>query len=313
MRTHCDVYFEPTRSHPKRAIEHLVSDFDGLKLCSYTDTVMTSDDKLAKALYKRAKCEGFKCSLEIHTIYDASDAVSGEFGILGLGPAGTTAFRGVFPPDAFDFSTACPACGLGAAPVKPHLLSERSLRCSANFYYGQEGTSWPLMRAEIGRSIIEATGQPWCMRHPVTRSGRIIKEWMEPVPCATMPPLSSKSRGVMYGKSLSCSSVGEGPEDIAPCRVCHRAAWCRSFDRPLRLVYPREAVEAARDHAVVMMYEPFESMPEFDPVKRQYTSYYGMPWLLFNKKAIEVLLDYIVFMDDDHVRDTAAIQPVFSE
>jgi len=306
------AYFEATKTHAKRKIKDLVSQFERIDVQVDDDEsmiVQTTSERIARRLFKQGKGAGFKCSLEVATTYDYDDALTGDLGILELGPSSTDQFKATLPRDAFDYSTGCPRCGLGAAQVKPHILTERSVRCSANFYYSDHGH--PVMRSEIGREIVKATKQPWCMRHPVTRNGKIVEEWMEPVPCATMPPLSRKSKGVAFGETSSSSGVGEPPQAIEPCPVCRREIWDYDHQSPGRLVYPQAAIEWAQRHAVLVMYEPFCSFPEFDPIKRTFKGeLYGLPWLLFNHDAIKVIMKYA---QREHIRDSAYIQPVFSE
>jgi hypothetical protein len=165
------------------------------------------------------------------------------------------------------------------------------------------------MRSEIGREIVAAAGQPWCMRHPVTRDGAVVEEWLEPLPCATMPPLSRESEGVRFGSSTSGSLPGEPPEVIEPCSACGRTTWDYDWERHRRLAYPRAAIKAAQKHAVVVMHEPYGAFPEFDPVKRTCKTPIGLPWLLFSRKAIEVLVKYL---ESDDPSSSASIQPVFS-
>lgn len=304
------VYFDANRSHPKRAINALVTQFPRAKLDLSEESVFSDDERTMRALFAQAKQSGFTCSFSLATLYSRDDALSGDLGTLETGPEGTEAFKAMFPKDAFDFSTACPRCGMGAAQVKPLLLSERSMRCKANFYTSEQGAGRILMRSEIGREIIEATHQPWCMRHPVTRAGKVVEEWMEAVPCATMPPLSLKSEGVSFGSTNSGSRTGEPPEVIPPCPVCGRTIWDYDRQHVPRLVYPRAAIESAQKHAVLIMYEPWCAFPGFDPLKRTFKDLYGLPWLLFNRAAIKVLLKH---MQTEHTRDSAWVQPIFSE
>lgn len=308
-----------TTVHSKRAIRELATKFPELTFDFAAQYSSSKDEHASRAAFQEAKARGLKCSFEVQTRYEYEDALSGDLGILGLGPAGTAHFRAVLPMDAFDFSTGCPRCGLGAAQTKPRIISERSIRCKANFYYcdlgsGGQGASQILMRAEIGHEIIEATGQPWCMRHPITRSGSIVEKWMEPVACAAMPPLSPKSEGVLFGSTTALESTGEPPVVVNPCPVCGRTIWDYDREQHTRLIYPRAAAEAAQKHAVLAMYEPWVCFPSFDPVKRTFKHLYGLPWLLFSRKAIEVLLKYVRYSHSaEDIRDSAFIQPVFSE
>jgi len=313
------VSFEPTKKHPKRAIRELVARYPSLEMDSIGEgTALSKNERESRRLFEEAKKLGFPCDFCVSTRYDRNDALSAELGILHFGPTSLDDKGAVLPKDAFDFSTGCPCCGMGVCQLKPHIMSQRAIqRCKANFYDGHEGTSQILLRTEIGREIIEATGQTWCMRHPVTRGGEIVDAWMEPVPCATMPPLSRKSQGVHFGKTEAFAGTGEPPEIVPPCPVCGRNIWDYNREQHTRLVYPGAAIKAAKKHAVVAMHEPFSGFPGFDPVNRTFQHVYGLPWLLFNRAAIEVLLEHIKFfkehMPDEEIRDSAYIEPVFSE
>ena len=307
MQHRYSVFFKPTRSHPRPAIKALVARYPGLKLDRITDAVYTDSEQPIRRLYEEAKQAGFACQFTISTSYGREDALSGELGILWAGER----FSVRFPADAFEFGTGCPRCGVGAFIVKPHVLSAEAARHKGNFLRGVEGTWRVLIRTPIAEEVIEATKQPWCMRHPTTHAGAIVKEWMEPVPCATMPPLSRKSTA-LWGLSMASVSVGEPLEVNEPCSVCGRTTWEPDRERHPRLVYPREAIRAAQRHAVLSMYEPLSCFPSLDPVRRRFNKkgLYGMPLLLFNKKAIEVLVRYT---QTEHIETSSSIQPVFAE
>lgn len=273
-------------------------------------TIVVDSDRAARRLLAAAERRGVKALLEIITRYERKDALAGELGFVELGPANTTHFKATLPKDAFDLTAACPRCGMGGRLAKPHILRKDSLRSKANFAYGHEGTFLVLMRSEIGKEIVEATGQPECMRHPVLRSGEVVKGWMEAVPTAILPPLSRKSTGVMRNGTLALRNIGDGPTLVPPCPSCKRTVWAESHEEPCRLVYSREAIESVRGHAVVLMHEVSNMFPKFDPRKREFSSLYGYPWPLFSRAAIEVLLKY---MQTEHIRDSAWIRPVFSE
>lgn len=303
-----------TRSDRKKA-KDLSRSFSGIEIDFDSDLALytVSDDADAsRALLQEAQSQGLTCGLNVTTDYGPEDALAGELGIFGLGPTSREDLLGKLPKDAFDFSTGCPRCGLGAAVAKPHLMSKAAVRSKLSFIDCTTGGR-VLMRSEIANAIIEATGQPWCMRHPMIRDGSVVEEWMEPVPCATMPPLSPKSEGVRIGNSTSGSFLGEPPEIIPPCPVCGRNMWDYARDTPTRLVYTREAIEAAQKHAVVAMYEPRAGFPELDPVGRTFDFLGTMPLLLFNRDAIGALLKHMKYPEGNDVRDTALIEPVFAE
>jgi hypothetical protein len=302
-----NVYFRPSRVHPKKVIKELVARYPELKFDRVTDSVFTPHEKQARGLFEDAKRLGVLVSLDVRTSYDLADAVSGELGLFSAASADVGA---KFPKDAFDFSTGCPRCGLGAAQVKPVVLPQRAKRCKAEFGNGAEWSGRLLVRPELGQAIIDATGQPWCMRHPVWRSGEVVEEWMEPVPCATMPPLSSKSRGVSFGRRTSGCDIGEPAEIVEPCCACGRSTWDFDLEQHARLVYSRAATDAAQRHAVVAMYEPHDAFPEFDPIERSCKVPIGLPWLLFSRTAVEVIVDYL---RRKNLEEIASIQPVFSE
>jgi len=312
MKHHYAVYFEPTRSHSKQDIQKLVACFDELSLLSDCNVVISENARAVRRLSDEAKNNGFRCSFQIRNEYEYSDALSGVLAILWLGlSGGISSFKASLPGDAFEFPPGCPRCGLGARWVKPHVLTERAVRCGGNFHYGIDShTRIPLMRSEIGEKVIKATGARECMRHPVTRSGRIVKEWMEPVPGMTMPALSTKSEGIMWDYSFGTTATGDPPERIEPCPECGRHAWGDSYEKPRRLVYSREAVKRAEKHGVVWMREPMGLFPTFDPKKRVFKDFYGWPLLLFSRKAIEAVLPYCQM---ERIRATAHFEPVFSE
>lgn len=309
------VAIELARKSERRAVQLALESIRPVEVDDFGDSfaVVLSCSETAKALVAKAKDAGLAASLSIGTRYERDEAFAGVLGMLAIGPGSNTAFRATFPPDAFDLSTGCPRCGLGAAQTKPQVLAATYKKSQSNFEYGHQGTLSVFMRSEIGLEIVEATGQPWCMRHPVTKSGETVKEWMEAVPCATMPPLSPQSEGVMFGATLGMSRVGEGPKAIPPCDACGRVVWSQDHQRPLRLKYSKAAAAAAQKHAVVAMYEPRDLYPQFDVRKRTYMAaraLYGLPGLLFNHVAIRVIMKYA---QTEHVRDSASIVPIFSE
>ncbi len=308
MHHYYRVYFDVDNASARKRVVDLLAECE-LQLDT-PGTVLVHGDSAARHLLAAANSRGIKASLDISTQYDRADALTGELGALRLGAASTTHFRAVLPNDAFDLADACPHCGLGCMPVKPHVLRKESMRSRSNFEYGNEGTALVLMRSEIGREIVEATGQPECMRHPVLRSGEVVKDWMEAVPTATLPPLSRKSAGILRGSTHALSDVGEPARSVPPCPECKRTIWSESHEEPTRLVYSRAAIKSVRQHAVVLMHEPPDMFPKFDRRKRVFTSLYCYPWPLFSRAAIKVLLKY---MQTEHIRDSAWIRPVFSE
>jgi hypothetical protein len=309
VRNSYRIFVDFTRKATLSTLRKLAAEYPNVKV-DRIGMVVSDNERHMRKLFKQMRNEGFPCNLHVTTYYDDDDARSAEMGRLGLGPASSTQFSATVPSDAFDFSAACPRCGVGAQQVKPSLLATKSIGCRANFYYGHVGTLRPFLRAEIGKEIIKETGQPWCMRHPVTRAGKVVKQWMEPVPCATMPSISRKSKGVFFGKSEMCTDAGEPPEVIDPCSVCGRTALGRNHEFRLQIKYPREVLDWAQRHAVVAMYEPHEGFPTFDPVKRTFKSLYGLPILLFSPAAIRVLIKYC---QTEHSRDSAFIEPVYCE
>lgn len=302
------IYFDVTKSHHLRAIKALLDSYPTIAFNAAAETAVSDDGGAIKALYEKAKHQGFCCSRSITTYYDREDALSGSLGILEAG-SDTDGQEGRYPKDAFDFSTGCPRCGLGAAVVKPQVLKKKAIQYKkGNALSGHMGRF--MIRAHIGHEIIQATGQPWCMRHPVTNDGAVVQEWLEPVPCATMPPLSRESRGVWWDQSSSSCLPGEPPASIPLCTACGRTIWAFSHEEPVRLVYPSSVIEAAQQHAVLAMYEPWDAFTIFDPVRRTFDDIAMLPMLLFNKKAVAVLAKYL---DLENVRAPWYIQPVFAE
>lgn len=279
-----------------RAIRALVSEFPRLALDTVGISVVSDDGGLIRRLRDRAKAQGFDCSMVVTTDYTREDALLGELGWLT--GAGSDQFRASLPKDAFNFTSACTQCGLGGVQVKPYLLAERAITCKGPFYIVPQEAFRIMMRAEIGLEMVEATGSPNSLRHPVTRSGKVVREWVEPVPTATMPPLSPKSEGIIY-------------KDAETCSACGRAAWDHAEDVSSRLVYSRAAIANAQKHAVVAMHEPFARLPEFDRGRRVFKKPYGLPLLLFSRAAVKVLAKYIE--PDKGFPAASTIEPVFAE
>ncbi|MBX3359545.1 MAG: hypothetical protein KF745_14085 [Phycisphaeraceae bacterium] len=303
-----DMEFPRRSRHIARGI---LSEFPKLEIeLNIEDSVIATaeDGAYIRRAYEEAHKRGMTCSLRVRTEYGREDALLGGLGLLHANSDCTATT--IAPKDGFDFSGACPRCGMGAIQTKPCVLSPGARKYRQGNFLAVEESSRIIIRAEIGREIVKATKQPWCMRHPVTRSGEPIEDWMEPVPCATMPPLSRKSKGVMWGKSFGRTDIGQPAEAISPCPVCLREVQGDSQEEPVRLTYPQAAIDAAQKHAVVAMYEPKELFPRFDPIKRTYEHLYGLPQVLFNRAAIEVLMKH---MQTEHIRDASWIQPVYSE
>lgn len=222
MRHEYRIFFNPTKTHPTRALRALVTSFPGVALDDMGD--MSDNEHAIRLFFAETQRRGFACSLHVTTHYDRSDAMSAPLGFLHCGFAKRNHIGETMPKDAFDFAPGCPRCGVGAIQVKPLFMTSHAAQFKGMFE--SSNRSWiPLMRSEVGREIIEATRQPWCMRHPVTREGREIKEWMQAVPCPTMPPLSRKSEGVLFGSTTGIGSAGDPPTIIPPCTVCGRETW----------------------------------------------------------------------------------------
>ena len=310
-----DLYIDRfTRKHPKSAIREIASRHSSIEFDHISCLFRPSDDEsLMRSLYLEVISRGFKCSFGVIIHYEIADALIGSLGML---EATSGNQWGTLPKDAFDFTAACTHCGVGATQVKPHTLNARCIRYKGDFLSGQRGTSHVLIRTEIANEIIQATGQPECMRHPLNTEGKAVKEWMEPVPTAVLPPLSRRSLGVCFGSTTANVLAGDPPEMIPPCPMCGRIVWDRNYEQPLRLCYSKAAIKAAQKHAVVSMYEPRYCFPDFDPVKQVYTNKYlaGIPDLLFNRTALDVLANYIrPDYTESNIRFLSCIVPVFSE
>src|SRR5579885_1089621 len=154
MRYLFRVFFDMDRPTAEREVEQLTRGLSGLTVLDGVGVVTSSNENAARELHRRIVDVGINCSLSVAIEYERDDALAADLGIVGLGPSNTDAFKGILPRDAFDFSTACPCCGLGAQRAKPLLLSERAIRCKGNFYDATDA-GWPVIRAEIGREIIK--------------------------------------------------------------------------------------------------------------------------------------------------------------
>jgi hypothetical protein len=303
----------PSDAWPAHRIRALWSDAECVKISLDQDhlvVVFSDNESIMRRIYTEAKEGGCTCSFEARATYDRSDSLMGDFGELMLGGSHWRASCPTLPRDAMDLTAACPRCGLGAAWVKPHVMTERSIKYPQNFTSGQPGTNLILMRSHIGREVMAATGQPGCMRHPVTPKGRIIEEWMEAVPVGTLPPLSTRCEGVLHGSTRALSHTGEPARLIPPCTHCGQVVWAKSYDVPARLVYDREAASLAQALGVVQMHEPMDVFPTFNPVQNEFKDYYGWPRILFSRAAIQAILKYA---QTEHYTDSAWFEPVFSE
>jgi hypothetical protein len=311
------VFLEETRTCratdiPRRKdIEALVSQRPSLQLPEHSGVVISRSEPDIHWFLSAARELGCRCLLNVTTFYEIADVLNAPFGIFQGGvntqPAG---FRAVLPTDAFDFTGACGTCGLGARQVKPHVLSQSSLRCKPGCYSADLSPS-VLIPTPTARQIIEATGQPECMRHPTTRAGELVREYMEPVPSATMPPLSRElCKGISFGSTDAVGDAGEPPKVAPPCPECGRETW--DFDRSQhsRLVYAREAADHLRSRAVVEMNEPWAVFPDFDVKQRTFKWPASLPRILFNADALKLLIDHAV---SENPKDTIVITPVHIE
>lgn len=303
------VFFEPDRKHPKRAIKALVALFPGLDLDDSGDMVVSDNVDLVRTLFAEARNQGFECTLVARTELTREDALLGNLGQLAAADANT--FVAKLPKNAFDFSTACPRCGLGARQVKAYVLNEHGRRCRGPFYVVRGPRGLPespqapagnihgrfLMRADIGYELVAAIDRDDCVRHPVTRTGEVIEEWLEPVPTGTLPPMSRKSTGVTF-----CDR----------CDVCGRVCYDRNHEAPERLVYSDEAVRDAQQHPFLEMFEPFEAWPQLDAARQDFKYPYGLPMLVLSRVAIEVLNKHVE-LEKDNIWLASGIIPVFSE
>lgn len=308
MRHAYVVSFEPIRGRGIPEIRQLVARTPGLVLDQSGEVVSTEDENLARRLFQEGTSQGFCVSFWVSTFYSRSDALSAELGRIGIGP-GRNHPKVSLLPNAFEGDDICQTCGSGATLCNPHVLSQQAVRFTGKFLRGAEGTGIVLMRSEIAKAIMDATDDHECMRHPVTRSGDPAAEWMEPVSRMTMPELSRKSEGVLWGASYALSDPGAPPENVEPCEGCGRPVWDKDLHRHTRLVYPPAAVKQAQQFGVVSMYEAESVHPEFDANRRRFTSLWGFPRLLYTAEAIEVLSDYIEHEDQP---DRMFIEPVFS-
>lgn len=302
------IGYEAPRALVTRILRPIVGRDPDVLVNLSAESIVTHSESCAHDIMHAFAANKVLCGLTVTTRYDKTDALAGVFGIVALGPHNTFKFKPRLREGSFDFSSGCPRCGLGAAQIRPYVLNDGAKACRRAAYATYESERL-FFREDVAREIVAATGQPWCMRYPVDARGKVSRAWMEAVPCATMPPLSRASTGVLFGSTASGVSMGEAPEVIAPCAACGREIWDYDFLRRPRLVYSKAAAEAGARHAIVSMHEPWVAFPEFDPVTRRFGSLIGMPWLLFNRSAIEVLLRY-----SHGERDAiASIEPVYSE
>jgi hypothetical protein len=309
MRHYCTVFIDVEPGQDEIVRKTLTS-YPGVTVSPGGACVRSENLDQGRKLYAELSAQGLKAGFQVQTEYDRKDASGAELGIVELGPASSTAFRACLEGDAFDNSIGCPECGLGGARKKPQILSPKYDRSRSNFEWGQEGTFTIFVRAEIGLAIAKATAQPGCVLAPIERSGKVVDTWLELVPTALMPPLSAKSEGLLRGATLAMSSLGEPARAVDPCTGCGRATWAEAYYEPTRLLYSRAAVKEAQKAGISLMYEPKDVFPRYSSRTRKFESYYGFPWLVLSKAAIEVLLKY---MQTEHTRDSAFIRPIYSE
>lgn len=308
MNHRYQVYVFPKGGVGKRDLYSSIPGID-----KQTDTIECQDGECMASIMHKVRALGHACSTKIVTDYDLSDALTGQLAILWVGPRNSDAFRAKFPMDAFEYPPGCTRCGLGSIWNRPHVLSAQAKRCGSNFYFSEthDGTSYiPFMKTEIAQKVIEATGIRECMRHPVLKSGEIVKEWMEAVPQIVMPGLSTKSEGIMWDMTRALSTEGGPAQHIDPCPACGRRAWADSNTEPRRLVYSKHACRLANKHGVAWMREPIDGFPEYDATTRSFKSTYCWPRLLLSLKAVEAMLPYCQM---EPIRQRTYFEPVFSE
>lgn len=233
MKHRYAVWVDPATKAAVRAFRAIVKAHPNVELGG-SGEVAHGQERALRALVADARVHGIPCHLEVSTTFERQDALSGELGRLSLGLESTSGFKAMLPHDAFDLSTGCLECGLGCKQVKPYFLTEKTVHCAGAFHASEQSSRF-LMRSEIGRKIMEATGQPDCMRYAATRNGRVVKEWLEPVPTFTMPPLSPATKGVVFAR------VNSADASRVECRTSGRKAWDKGNDEATRLVYSEAA------------------------------------------------------------------------
>jgi len=293
METVYRVMFEVESKRDRALVRDLVRAFPPLELEEDFETVLTVYGELARALRDRARQVGLECGMAISTRHSREEVLAADLGLLYA--ASSRGFTARVPKDGYSFASACSDCGLGAVQTKP-LIMHGAVRGRAAFYYASADGTHIIIRTPIAREIIERTSQPGCFRHPVDRQGHVIADWMQAIPGATLPPISRETKGVTWHEG---------------CPICGRRAWRVSHEEPVRLMYPRRAALAAQRHAVVSMYEPCGVFPNHRPGASGFDDELGLPRLLFNKAAVQVLERYI--QPERFFPTHSSIEPVYSE
>ena len=288
MRLRFSVFTDLPNSRLRSRISALASERPSLRFDDKAEAVFSESEEDSMWFAAAAEDLGCSCTVELDTVYEESDLRDAAFGVFQGVEHREDRFRAVLPKDAFSFEKACPQCGLGAAQQRPHVLSPQSLKCKPRCY-GTENSPSVILPAAIARDLIEATGQPECMRFAQVKSGDTTREWMEPVPLATMPPLSKeKSIGILFGDNCS-----EDEEEMSSCPKCGRECWAFDGSAPPRLVYHLEEVAELQSMAVTVMHEPWSEFPIFDHKSWKYKDLtYCLPYLLFNNDALKVLIEH---------------------
>ena len=116
MKHQYNIYFGPTTAHSKETFQTLVHRYPEVEPIEHISAVRSRDEHQARALFEESKRLGLLVMFDVVTTYVPEDGLTGELGILR---AGSVDIGASFPKDAFDFSTGCPQCGLGAAQVGP--------------------------------------------------------------------------------------------------------------------------------------------------------------------------------------------------
>lgn len=93
---------------------------------------------------------------------------------------------------------------------------------------------------------------------------------------------------------------------MCECPVCERKVWGRDSEQHARLTYPRHVIEAAQDHVVVAMQEPWYGYPSLNTATRTLEDTQRLPKVLFNHQAMEMLAEHMKIRHE-------AFFPVFAD
>ncbi len=285
----------PTRTSSRLATEVVRS-------LGVTDSVVTSDvidfvipQHQGHPLQLECDARSLEYDSELHTRYEEADALLGDYGILHVVPSSRNQVPAILSTASMDFTMACSNCSFGARQVNPHTMPKSGLRYKGEFYHGHPGTNRLLMRRRLADLIVDATGVDNFLRPSLLPDGSEAADWVDLVPTAEMPPLSTGSQGILVNASRANTDLGDPMEEFDPCPICKRTVWGYSYSEPSRLEYSRASTKDLTDHVVLSMREPFNFFPRVTTKTGKYGPLYGWPLLLLQTAAVEAIISHIRF------------------